>query len=204
VAEHVHPGFDDFWVADHSLNPFSQSLCKPGLSPFRGASTVSDGRPPDLLAQSPSACIQYFKDFTIAHPLLVEARDRLLEAINESTSSSLVIVLGPTGVGKITLLMKIRQVLAATAAADITSNQGRLPVIAIEATLPESRTFSWRSHFKRLLLERNEPLVDCMRRFNPADRTLQTMPAYPNDRGHFNRAVSEILPQVGRTNVDSS
>ena len=83
---------------------------------MRRRSTASDGRPPDLLAQPPSVRIQHFKDFAIAHPLLVEAKDRLLEAIMESAPNSIVIVLGPTGVGKTTLLAKIRQLLGATAA----------------------------------------------------------------------------------------
>lgn len=142
-------------------------------------STASDRRAIDLLAQSPSLRIQYFKDFAIGHPLLVEAKDRLLDAITESAPNSLVIVLGPTGVGKTTLLAKIRQLLRAKAAADITADPGHLPVVAIEATPSESRSFSWRSHFKRLLLEMNDPLVDCKRRLQAADRTPQTMPAYP-------------------------
>jgi hypothetical protein len=85
------------------------------LTQMRTHSTVSDSRPVDLLAQPPSVRIQYFKDFTIAHPLLVEAKDRLLEAITESAPNSLVIVLGPTGVGKPTLLAKIRQLLGTKA-----------------------------------------------------------------------------------------
>ena len=83
---------------------------------MRRRSIASEGRPPDLLAEPPSVRIQYFKDFAIAHPLLVEAKDRLLEAIMESAPNSIVIVLGPTGVGKTTLLAKIRQLLGATAA----------------------------------------------------------------------------------------
>jgi hypothetical protein len=159
-------------------------------------STVSDARATDLLAQPPAARVQFFKDFTIGHPLLVRAKDRLLEAITESAPNSLVIVLGPTGVGKTTLLIKIRQLLTAMAEAEITTNPAHLPVVTIEATPPESRTFSWRSHFKRLLLEMSEPLVDCKRRFNPADRTQQTMPAYPNDRGvtaDYHYAVEQAL-----------
>src|SRR5229473_1907925 len=139
---------------------------------MRRYSTVSDRRTLDLLAQPPSVRIQYFKDFAIAHPLLMEAKDRLWEAIMESAPNSIVIVLGPTGVGKTTLLAKIRQLLGANAAGG-TAEPGHLAVVAIEATPPESRTFSWRSHFKRLLLEMSEPLVDCKRRFNSADRTLQ-------------------------------
>jgi hypothetical protein len=57
-------------------------------------SNVSDSRPVDLLAQPPSVRVQYFKDFAIAHPLLMEAKDRLLEAIMESAPNSLVIVFG--------------------------------------------------------------------------------------------------------------
>ena len=108
---------------------------------MRRRSTASDGRPPDLLAQPPSVRIQYFRDFAIAHPLLVEAKDRLLEAITESAPNSIVIVLGPTGVGKTTLLTKIRQLLGAMAAAEAPAESGRLAVVAIEATPPESRTF---------------------------------------------------------------
>jgi len=159
-------------------------------------STASDGRPPDLLAQPPSVRIQHFKDFAIAHPLLVEAKNRLLEAIMESAPNSIVIVLGPTGVGKTTLLAKIRQLLGATAAVQAPADSGRLAVVAMEATPPESRTFSWRSHFKRLLLEMNDSLVDCKRRAHSADRAPQMMSAYPNDRGvtaDYHYAVEQAL-----------
>lgn len=59
-----------------------------------------------LLAQSPSMRIRHFKDFAVAHTTLVEVKDRLLEAITESAANSLIIVSGPTGVGKTTLLEK--------------------------------------------------------------------------------------------------
>src|ERR1700724_2978357 len=131
---------------------------------MRRRSIASDDRTPNLLAQPPLVRIQCFKDFAIAHPLLVEAKDRLLEAIMESAPNSIVIVSGPTGVGKTTLLAKIRQLLGAKAATEATAESARLAVVAMEATPPESRTFSWRSHFKRLLLEMNDPLVDCKRR----------------------------------------
>lgn len=104
---------------------------------MRRRSIASDGRPPDLLAQPPSVRIQYFKDFAIAHPLLVEAKDRLLEAIMESAPNSIVIVLGPTGVGKTTLLAKLRQLLGATAAGEAPAEPECFAVVAMEATPPE-------------------------------------------------------------------
>src|ERR1019366_221708 len=97
-------------------------------------STVSDDRTPNLLAQPPSARIQYFRDFAIAHPLLVEAKEGLLGTIMESAPKSIAIVWGPTGVGKTTLLAKTRQLLFAKAAAEETAESGHLAVVAIEAT----------------------------------------------------------------------
>jgi energy-coupling factor transporter ATP-binding protein EcfA2 len=149
-----------------------------------------------LLAQAPSARIRHFKDFAVAHTMLVEAKDRLLEAITESAPNSLIIVTGPTGVGKTTLLAKIRQLLSAEAFEGETPDPAWLPVVTVEATPPESNNFSWRSYFKRLLAEMKEPLVDCKRRLDSADRTAQTMPPFPNDRGvtaDYHYAVEQAL-----------
>src|SRR5215831_11461931 len=149
-----------------------------------------------LLAQPPSVRIQYFKEFAVAHTMLVEAKDRLLEAITESAPNSLIIVTGPTGVGKTTLLAKIRQLLSASAFSGEAPDPAWLPVVTVEATPPESTNFSWRSYFKRLLVEMKEPLVDCKRRLDSADRTAQTMPPFPNDRGvtaDYHYAVEQAL-----------
>src|ERR1700719_2218237 len=113
-----------------------------------GAAQVQFEKP---FLQSPSVRVQQFRNFAVAHPLLVEAKDRLMEAITESAPNSLIIVFGPTGVGKTTLLSKVRQLLSANAAPDAAADPGHLPVVVVEATPPESRSFSWRAHFKRML-----------------------------------------------------
>ena len=149
-----------------------------------------------LLAQPASVRLRHFKDFAVAHTMLVEAKDRLLEAITESAPNSLIIVSGPMGVGKTTLLAKIRQLLSISALAGETPDPAWLPVVTVEATPPESNNFSWRSYFKRLLVEMKEPLVDCKRRLDPVDRTAQTMPTFPNDRGvtaGYHYAVEQAL-----------
>lgn len=149
----------------------------------------------DLLAQPPSVRVQYFKDFAVAHTLLVEAKDYLMEAITDSAPNSLVMVLGPTGVGKTTLLTRVRQLLYQNALDDI-PDPTRLPVVTIEAIPPDSRTFSWRSHFKRLLLEMNDPMVEGKRRSPSAGQTANTMSVFPNDRGvtaDYHYAVEQAL-----------
>ena len=149
-----------------------------------------------LSTEPPSTLMESFKNFAAAHPLLVEAKDRLWEAILESAPNSLIIVSGPTGVGKTTLLARISQLLAAEMQDELETNPGRLPVVRVEATPPESRRFSWRGHFKRLLLEMSEPLVDYKRRLNPAGQVRPVMPPFPNDRGvtaDYHYAVEQAL-----------
>jgi len=91
--------------------------------------------PRELLKQPWSARTHHFQMFTVAHPRLISARDALLNAIHEVPPNSLILVLGPTGVGKTTLRAKIEQLLAAEL----------LPAL---------------DHFRRLLLKMEEPLVD--------------------------------------------
>jgi energy-coupling factor transporter ATP-binding protein EcfA2 len=118
------------------------------------------GFPRELLGQPWTARLEYFKAYTMAHPRLVAARDALLGAIQERAPNSLLLVLGPTGVGKTTLRAKIEQLLITDMSSDLRADPGRLPVVSVECIAPESGVFSWRDHFRRLLLQMDEPLVD--------------------------------------------
>jgi energy-coupling factor transporter ATP-binding protein EcfA2 len=118
------------------------------------------GFPRELLTQPWTARLEYFRSYTVAHPRLVVARDALLGAIYESAPNSLILVLGPTGVGKTTLRMKVEQFLTTAMLAELRADPGRLPVVSVECIAPESGAFSWRDHFRRLLLQMEEPLLD--------------------------------------------
>ena len=114
----------------------------------------------ELLNQPWTARIQYFRTYTMAHPCLVDAREALLNAIHEVPPNSLILVLGPTGVGKTTLRAKIEQVLTSEMLPSLSDDPGRIPVVSVECVAPEAGSFSWRDHFRRLLLQMEEPLVD--------------------------------------------
>lgn len=116
--------------------------------------------PRQLLNQPWTARLQYFRAYTMAHPCLIDARDALVNAIHEVPPNSLILVLGPTGVGKTTLRSKIEQLLTAEMLPLLSADSGRIPVVSVECAAPEAGSFSWRAHFRRLLLQMEEPLVD--------------------------------------------
>ena len=159
--------------------------------------TLPTGFPRELLTQPWTARVEYFKRYTMAHPRLTEAREALSGAIYESAPNSLILVLGPTGVGKTTLRIKAEQLLTTAMSVDLEADPGRLPVVSVECIAPESGAFSWRDHFRRLLLHMEEPLLD--HKLHPgksihiADRTVRFMPNVRTAGTEYRHAVERAL-----------
>lgn len=109
---------------------------------------------------SAAEALQTFRSFTMAHPRLIEAKEELLEAIEGAAPGSLVLVLGPPGVGKTTLIRKVQQCLTEKLMPQLESDVGRLPFVSVEAIAPDTGNFNWRDHFRRMLLQMQEPLID--------------------------------------------
>ena len=93
----------------------------------------------------------------MAHPRLMEAKNELMEAIEGAAPGSLVLVLGPPGVGKTTLIRKVQQCLTEKLMPQLESDVGRLPFVSMEAIAPDTGTLAgaiisgecssrWRSH----------------------------------------------------------
>lgn len=116
--------------------------------------------PENLLSASIEQRIRYFEDYTIAHPNLIEAADRLMTSLNEPAGSAVIFLFGPTGVGKTTLLSRTIQRLTERFLDEIEADRGRILFPGIEAPAPELRNFSWKSLYVRMIEALNNPLID--------------------------------------------
>lgn len=118
-----------------------------------------DGFPRELLHQPPAARLAYFVDKRVAHPRLKDTHDALLTALRGPVPAPLILVVGPTGVGKTTLRRRIERQLIADALPDLERDPGRIPVLTLEAVAPESGQFHWKDYYIRALLALGEPLI---------------------------------------------
>jgi len=116
--------------------------------------------PHELLQRSASERLAYFRSYTVAHPLLKTVSDALRRAIQEPGGASLIFVVGPTGVGKTTLRLRIEQELKQRFLAVGEPDPGRIPVVGFEAAAPDSGNFSWKDYYRRALRALEEPLID--------------------------------------------
>lgn len=104
--------------------------------------------------------LESFGAFTMAHPRLLAARDQLMDAIDGAAPGSLVMLLGPTGVGKTTLRMKAEQLLAQQMEQVLAADRGRLPFVSVEVMAPENGRFHWKDYFSRFLMAMAEPAIN--------------------------------------------
>lgn len=115
--------------------------------------------PPELLTKPPQERLRYFESKVIAHHHLKEVYEILLQVIHHPAGKALVLVVGPTGVGKTTLKHRIVKQLLEEAASDPTQPPDHIPVMEMEAVAPETGNFNWKDFFTRALHAASEPLV---------------------------------------------
>jgi len=115
--------------------------------------------PRDLLAQPTDARLAYFTAKVVAHPRLTAVHRAVREALNQPDGASLILVYGPTGVGKTTLRLRLEQQLLAEALPEMQYDPDRVPVMAVEAVAAESGQFNWKDYYLRALAVLDEPLM---------------------------------------------
>jgi hypothetical protein len=138
-----------------------------------------------LLLQSSGARQEYFEQHClIEHPRLLEALDAILESIcapGEGAQlrrpGTMVLVIGPSRVGKTTLIHLLEERLLAYAKAQMLQDPTFIPLASITAPEPGSGRFDWLDYYKPVLRQLGNPFVDSQIASVPARRMREAMMA---------------------------
>jgi hypothetical protein len=124
--------------------------------------------PPELLAQPAGARLEYFEQRCfISHPRLQEALETILQAIcppGEGASvrrpGTMALVIGPSRVGKTTLIRMLEEQLLAKSRAVMASDPSFIPFASILAAGPGTNRFEWAEYYRAVLRALYDPFVD--------------------------------------------
>lgn len=143
-----------------------------------------------LLLQPPGARQEYFEQHClIEHPRLLKALDAILETIcapGEGASArrpgTMVLVIGPSRVGKTTLIHLLEERLLAYAKAQMQQDPTFIPLASITAPEPGSGRFDWMDYYKPVLRQLGNPFVDSQTAPIPVRRMREAMMAAFQER----------------------
>lgn len=124
--------------------------------------------PSELLAQPVEARLQYFEQrCLISHPRLQEALDTIIQEVcspGEEASTrrlgTMVLVIGPSRVGKTTLIRLLEEQLLLKSKALLASDPNFIPFASISAPESETSRFEWIEYYRAVLRALHDPFVD--------------------------------------------
>lgn len=132
------------------------------LNPSQSGSAKLYGFPQELLEQPIKTRLDYFKnpDVTVMHRGLMAAYDCAHRAIHESAGASILMVMGPSGVGKTTLLRLLKKKLLQESLTKMADRPSWIPIVSVQAPAPGRGTFRWKNFYMIILLAVDEPALD--------------------------------------------
>lgn len=116
--------------------------------------------PDELILKSANEKIDYFKNLTVAHPKLIKAYEEFKNKIDVADKNEILLIFGPSGVGKSTLFNKIIDDYNKNYLTEMLLDKGVIPIVGTEAIAPDDGRFDWKDFYIRSLTSLNEPLID--------------------------------------------
>lgn len=113
-----------------------------------------------MLKESDSEKISFFTGEQIAHRKLQTSYDDVRYACENEKPGSIITLLGPTGVGKTTLVNKLKENIEnefIQGLEDGSNDTGHIPIVLVEAPATD-RDFDWKDFYHRLLEKLHDPI----------------------------------------------
>lgn len=133
---------------------------------------VSNSFPQNLLTQSDAEKLRYFKGCVIPHEHLINAVDDIMRVLNSQITERIILVCGPSGVGKSELISALQKRILKLSETTLLMNPGCHPVVAVEAVAPEEGSFKFHNLWHSALVSLQEPMLD--KKISYKDVVMQT------------------------------
>ncbi|MRH42089.1 AAA family ATPase [Aquibacillus halophilus] len=114
----------------------------------------------EILLESKEQKISYFEKFTASHPKLIQVMKKLKNEIYSQSNSDILMVVGPSGVGKSKLFERTLISILKDFSSEMEVDKGMIPIAGMELPNPDLGKFSWKDFYYRVLLQLTEPLID--------------------------------------------
>lgn len=146
--------------------------------------------PKQLILKSANDKIDYFKNLTVAHPKLMNAYEEFKNKISVADKNEILLIFGPSGVGKSTLFNRIIDDYNKTYMKEMLFDQGLIPIVGTEAIAPDDGRFDWKDFYIRSLTSLNEPLIN-----NKVNLEVESNGIMPSDKSKnaYRRAMENAL-----------
>ena len=116
--------------------------------------------PIELLKASNEKKKQYFKDYIVHHKNLDVALEETMRYIRSLVDERIILVCGPSGVGKQELVNGVKQQIIETVGIDSNQTTDCIPIVEVEAIAPVEGSFDFPSLWISTLNEMSEPMMD--------------------------------------------
>ncbi|HJW32509.1 MAG TPA: AAA family ATPase [Holophagaceae bacterium] len=103
--------------------------------------------------------LEYFHGIRLSHPRVSEAMADLKLMAKPGAGSDITLLIGPTGVGKSTVVNILRDQTLEENSEKMRADPGMIPIAVAEAPASGERNFSWRIFYQRLGESLQEPLM---------------------------------------------
>jgi energy-coupling factor transporter ATP-binding protein EcfA2 len=113
----------------------------------------------ELLTKSKEERKEFFDNYTISHPKMELILKELKKEIDTGVCN-VILVVGPSGVGKSRLFMQAIKSVYHEMAEQIELDKSIIPISGIELPNPDLGKFNWKDFYYRVLSGLNEPLIE--------------------------------------------
>jgi len=115
---------------------------------------------PAILQKPINYRLDYFKGKQINHAKQKDTFDRAVASLRCAAGPKVMVITGPTGVGKTTLGRRLYRELQLIHADEANKDKSIVPVIGVNAAPPVGASFNWRDFFARVLQANKDILLD--------------------------------------------